>query len=363
VIHFLVPEGGAGAVREYLDEWGAGLAARSAILHYEALAPLLTAPAGTYVMTSLDMLPPALLELATELRAALVHGGSRVLNAPGKTLLRYDLLAQLYRRGLNRFRAVRARDGVEGLRFPVFVREENRHWASLTPLLRTPTELEAGLRAVIARGHRLRDLLVVEFLDTADRSGVYRKYAAFVVGSEIIPRSLSSGAHWSLKHNRSDFSEALVMEEREYLLNNPHERELRRICEIAGVEYGRIDYALLDGAIQTWEINLNPIIGRGRRPSSGAIPEALQPLREEGKRHFYRRFQTAFEAVDVGSEAALPILLRFRRETVQRARAEARRARVRRWWKPLGALLTPFSRLRGLVASWLTPRVVRAGAR
>lgn len=130
------------------------------------------------------------------------------------------------------------------------------------------------------------------------------------------------------------------------------------------VEYGRIDYALLDGAIQTWEINLNPIIGRGsRRPSSGAIPEALQPLRQAGKEHFYRRFQAAFEAVDVGGDAAAPIPLRFRPETVRRARAAARWARVRRRWKTPGARLSPLGRLCGLVASWLIPRPLRPGAR
>ncbi|HEV8597853.1 MAG TPA: hypothetical protein VGQ69_00675 [Gemmatimonadales bacterium] len=360
MIYFVTPESGADKIREYLDLWGAGLAGRMAIHLYEDLPAVRTTPAGTYVLSSLDGLAPAVRDLAGELRDALLQARApvRVLNSPRETLLRYDLLAELHRLGLNRFRAVRAKDGADGLRFPVFVREENRHWASLTPLLKTPVELEAGLRSVLARGHRLRDLLVVEFCDTADREGVYRKYAAFVVGDAIIPRSLSQGTNWSLKHNRSNFSEAMVLEERAYLLENPHEQALRRICKVARVEYGRIDYALLDGGIQTWEINLNPIIGRGRRPSSGKIPDALQPLRQEGKEHFYRRFQAAFEAIDLTREAP-PIPLRYRPETLRRARAALWRARVRRRWVT-GEVFGPLRRLRGLLASWLTPRVLRA---
>jgi hypothetical protein len=221
--------------------------------------------------------------------------------------------------------------------------------------------LEAGLRGVIARGHRLKDLLVVEFCDTADREGVYRKYAAFVVGSEIIPRSLSSGPHWSLKHNRSAFTRSLVLEERAYLLENPHEQALRRICEIARVEYGRIDYAIRDGGIQTWEINLNPIIGRGRRPSSGAIPEELQPLRRAGKEHFYRRFQAALEGVDLAGREAPPIPIRYRSKTLRRARAATRLARTRSRWAGLSARLGPFRRLRDLIAARLTPHLLRTG--
>ena len=37
---------------------------------------------------------------------------------------------------------------------------------------------------------------------------------------------------------------------------------LRRVFAVAGVDYGRVDYGVLDGVPQVWEINLNPTIGR-----------------------------------------------------------------------------------------------------
>lgn len=361
MIYFLVPESQDGSIREYLEVWGVGLAGRMAIHHYEDLAAAPSMPAGAYVLSALDQLSPAVRDLAGELCDQLARACPtvRILNSPRETPLRYDLLSELHRLGLNQFRAVRARDGVGGLRFPVFIREESRHWASLTPLLRTPMELEDGLRRVIARGHRLKDLLVVEYCDTADAGGVFRKYAAFVVGSEIIPRSLSAGSHWSLKHSRSNFTRALVLEEQAYILENPHEEALRRIVEIARVGYGRIDYALKDGTIQTWEINLNPIIGRGSRPSSGVIPEELQPLRQVAKEHFYRRFQAAFEAIDTSGADRSPIPVGYRADTLRRARTATRNARARSRWAALRRRLAPLRRLRDLVAARLAPYRLR----
>src|SRR5262249_42167607 len=40
----------------------------------------------------------------------------------------------------------------------------------------------------------------------------------------------------------------------------PHRQALGEIFQAAGIEYGRIDYSVLDGRIVTWEINTNPTI-------------------------------------------------------------------------------------------------------
>lgn len=307
MIHYLAPRDGDFTIREYLELRGRGLAGRMSVLHYEELPAWRALPAGTYVLSALDQLYPAGTRLLGELLDRLAEAGPcvRVLNSPRTTLLRLALLEELAHRGLNRHRAVSAAGDLGGLRFPVFLREEHRHTGAMTELLQTPAQLRAALARAIVRGHRLKDLLVVEFCDTADAEGLFRKYAAFIVGSQIIPKSLAHGRTWMLKHAEADFTPSTILEERAYVLENPHEQELRRIFELARVEYGRIDYSLKGGAIQTWEINLNPVIGRGRRSSSRRavpVPEELQPLREPAKEHFYRRLQAALEEVDVGGE-------------------------------------------------------------
>jgi hypothetical protein len=104
----------------------------------------------------------------------------------------------------------------------------------------------------------------------------------------------------------------MAREELDYVRDNPHEAELREIFRIANIDYGRIDYALLDGRVQTWEINNNPTIGRGLRPSSRAIDPELRETREETKRVFYERFNAAWAAVLAESpgRGAAPVEIR-----------------------------------------------------
>jgi hypothetical protein len=102
-----------------------------------------------------------------------------------------------------------------------------------------------------------------------------------------------------LKFAGGEFTARMAEEEVDYLVTNPHEAQLREIFELAHVEYGRIDYAMKDGRLQTWEINLNPTIGRGLRMSSGRVPPEIDAIRKVGKEHFYRRFREAWEDVDL----------------------------------------------------------------
>ena len=85
------------------------------------------------------------------------------------------------------------------MRFPVFIREEVEHTGSLTRLLRSQEEVNHELARLVKRGHDLRDLLVVEFCDSSDSSRTFRKYSAFVVGGQIIPRELIFSRKWVLK--------------------------------------------------------------------------------------------------------------------------------------------------------------------
>lgn len=298
MIYFVVPRDQEFCIKNYAERWGRDLAGFLSILHYEDLPGRSSVPSGTYIFSSLDQLTARgtrlVLELQAQLRAS--PAACRVLNDPRKALLRLELLEELHRQGLNRHRATGAAGDLGGLRFPVFLREAFRHTGAISPVLRIGVELERAMGRALLQGHRLPELLVVEFCETVDAAGWYRKYAAYCVNSEIIPRSLARGRRWMLKHEEAEFSEALFLEERDYVLANPHERELRRIFGLAGIEYGRIDYAVKDNAIETWEINLNPTVGPGHR---SVVPESLMPLRQAARDQFSRRFQAALKVLDV----------------------------------------------------------------
>ena len=348
MIHYLVPDGfDSNTIRGYLAGRGASLAHRLQVVTYESLLERRSFDGGTYVFSALDrlgFLNPPLLAIAVDLHAALVSRGVRTLNHPVRTLRRCDLLAQLHTAGRNSFRAWRIGHAPDDVRFPVFLRQELSHDGALTPLLHSRAQVDEWTARLLLRGTDMRDLLEVEFCDTRDEAGFFRKYAAQRVGNRIIARSLNYGRNWMLKQAESEVSRAQLEEERDYVFGNPHETALREIFDMGGVDYGRIDYALLDGRIQTWEINVNPTVGRAVGSKGRPLGDALQPLRDEMRQHSHRLFREAWEAIDtapVGTAFAVSFdvarIDAARRQIAERARGDAR-SFVRRAASSLGPL-------------------------
>ncbi len=343
-------------LRDYLTLFGKELTQRVRIHHYEDLPRQTRFERGTYILSAIDQLHPGTVRLVEELRCRLAElDGTRVLNHPLRTLSRYELLEKLWGLGRNRFRAVHAAQDIRGLRYPVFLRRDRTHEGAITDLLYTPKQLDTALGHALLGGHPFHDLLVVEFCNTADERGYFRKYGSFVVGKEVMARSLELGPHWMLKDETSDFSRDMLLEEQEYVRSNTHRHELAKIFAIAGVEYGRIDYSVSDGAIQTWEINTNPTVGlRIGFDLSGRPPE-LAAMRDLNREHFGARFRAAMAAVDVESTGP-PMELAFDSRIIRTALGENRRraissAGLRAVLRPFKPLLAPAGvRVLGLLA-------------
>jgi len=201
--------------------------------------------------------------------------------------------------------------------------------------------LSRSLLGLRLRGYDPRELLIVELCDTRDQDGLFPKYSAFCVDSTIIPRYLTFGPSYMVKHQTSHFSPERTAREREYLETNPHEEQLAEIFARARIGYGRADYGVLDGQLQIWEINLNPTIGRGLRSGRRVMPhgmEEVRKLREPGKNLFHARFREALVSLDVevGEPREVPFKVeqptvrRIRQELGQRRRVERRRDLMRR---------------------------------
>jgi hypothetical protein len=359
VIHFVVPAAQERGIREYLELWGLDVASRFSVVHVESLPSQAHAAPGTYVLSALDQLSPGVAAFVAAFHDALKDRADvRFLNHPVRTLRRAQLLEELHRQGRNAFRAVPITADLASLRYPVFVRDWRSHGGPLSPLLDRPAQVESAIGRALIRGHAAEDLIVVEFCDTSDDDGYYRKYAAFVVGEHIIPRSLSYSREWMLKFGGSEFSRLMVEEELDYLVTNPHEESLRDVFSLAGVGYGRIDYAVKDGRLQTWEINLNPTIGRGRRPSTGKVPPELEATRRTGKEHFYRRFREAWESVDLAAsdtpriDVRIPESIRRNALAALHAPANGGRRDDSGWLAALRRVLSP---ARPIVAPLVAP--------
>lgn len=248
---------------------------------------------GTVVFTGLGVLTDVQKEIAMEIADQLTRSdlNFRVMNHPQKALGRFDLLTELHTKGLNSFRAYRLSEiSLDEPNFPVFIREEHNHTGTVSDLINDPDSLNNAITEVQNRGFKIESLLAVEYLDTSDETGLFRKYSVQKFGDKIIPRYLSLDYQWMVKENsalpdgRELYTDERVQEEVQFMLENPHEEKLREIFETAGINFGRIDYSLLNGEIQTWEINTLPTFGsypgtKKRNPK--------RKKRDESKRIFY----------------------------------------------------------------------------
>jgi hypothetical protein len=281
-------------------------------LFYDELFASTHLDPGTYIFTDTDRLTPSERSLAASIwrQLAAYRPAVRLLNDPARVPGRYELLQVLAEHGTNHFRAWCASADLTHVRFPVFIRVAHEHTGSLTPLLPGSGELARALRWTRLQGYRSSDLLVVEFCDTSDDEGVFRKYSAFVIDGEILPRHLFMSRRWLLK--KPDLEDpAFELERQAFLEGNPHASRLQAICHRVGIDYGRVDYSMLGDDPQVWEINTNPTVLK-----------------------LADRLTEAFARIDVvtpADDAALPItldpsLLAARaRETELERRAQRRR--------------------------------------
>lgn len=209
-----------------------------------------------------------------EVECILVAEGRRVLNRPSKTLRRFDLQKELRLKGINSFDVHNTEDGAQTWwRYPVFIRAREAHNGSLTSLLCDYAEA----RETLDEHPHLRspETMAVEFVDTS-RDGLYRKYSFMRVGDRYVARHVLFGNKWVLKEPDHIDSE-LATEELRFCVNGEPPPAIVQAFNLAGIEYGRIDYSLnRDMQPQVWEINQNPTVFRMRD---------IHPLRQRAQAH------------------------------------------------------------------------------
>lgn len=290
MIHFLFPEGHDVTLKPFLRSWGRALAPRVRIHSWDEVSKAARLPAGTWVFGDFSTFPPAEAERAARVWRRIERSTQpvRLLNHPLRTRARYELLRALCEQGVNEFDVYRLTEARTPRRFPVFLRPEGEAGGPKAELLESPQALAGAIADLEARDRSREGRLIVEFAAERDARGHYRTYAALNAGGRIVPWHLLSGPDWIVKR-RGDLSPEALEREMQYLETNPHEKELLRLFEIANIDWGRIDYGLVGGRIQVYEIEKNPFLmdaqavddpGRRHRKETQArlLCEALEAL-------------------------------------------------------------------------------------
>jgi hypothetical protein len=347
----------------FLAHWRQGMAANIRVVTYEEALHARSLPLGTYVFSDLERLLPSETAIAELVWDQLNAAGARLLNHPTRTLRRYDLLTKMQALGRNRFRVARATDTEAELRFPVFVRDESEHSGNITRLLDTRKELKEALAGAVVRGHRLKDLLVVEYCDTVAPDGLFRKYAAFSIGGRVVPGHMDCSRQWVVK-DTDVVSADVLAEERAFLEGNPHREWLEESFALAGTDYGRMDYSVDGDSRQLWEINTNPVLILDPKNYAAEHMGTKQFLADQLASALLALDSPASSA-SVGIEVPASLYAQMDHERKERSRARTHRKtmrRVKRWpiFRLVRRILHP---LLGPLSPWLTRSRGKSGVR
>ena len=253
-------------------------------------------PIATYIFTDLDRVSPEVRRHASRSYRGLRQHGQRVLNDPARMPSRFGLLRALNRAGINDFDAYRV-DALETpRRWPVFLRVEGGHGAPVSGLLNDADELEAAVKAAIDKGISQSALLIIEYAAEEVRPGLFRKLSVFRVGDRLLGYTCVHDDQWIVKYGKKASAPAELYEE-EYDLVAKHgwTEAMRSVFDIANIEYGRVDFGLVGGRPQVYEINTNPDVKLIPKPS---------PIerRNESNALFRTNYLDALRAIDASAD-------------------------------------------------------------
>ena len=198
---------------------------------------------------------------------------------------------------------------------------ESEHTGSLSELIYDRRQLVKAIGNAVVNGYRARDMIIVEYCDTADSSGVFRKYSSYIVGNAIIPNSIVHSSNWVTKWNAKVSDPDALREELDYAETNPHQDFLREIFATAKIRFGRIDYGMKDSVPQIWEINTNPTISRRLGNDDPARAE-MRKIRAPVRQLFFPRLQNALAALDCSEHGGRSIVVKISPREVRRVEAE-----------------------------------------
>jgi hypothetical protein len=293
LIVFVVSRGFAYTVRAFHLET-AGPEVR--VLDYDRLLEAQVLEWATYVFTDLDRLSAPQLRAAAMMYRTLRAAGMTALNDPARVPSRFGLLRKLHDLRFNRFNAYRAEEGVVPQRWPVFLRSEGEHGFPKSGLLQDADALQRALQTALERGHPLPGLLIVEYAAEAVRPGLFRKFASFQIGKQSFAHTCVHDDNWIVKYGKKGIAgESLYEEELQVVRENPFRARTTEAFQIAGIEYGRVDFGIVQGEPQVYEINTNPEVKF----------ELEHPFaqRVESYRLFRHNFLAALAGIDTPKQA------------------------------------------------------------
>lgn len=272
MIVYVATSGNLYTLHEFIEDNPERLRGRIKLVTYKKLFDQPSLPKATYIFSDLERLTVPGLQRIAAIWKQLAASDPRIrlVNDPLRVKRRYELLRHLHAQGINSFNVRRAADVVNGSRFPVFLRRESDHFGPTSALIENEADLQAAIDGLATRGAFRDDHIVTEFCGEPDDTGAYVKYGCFRVGDRIMPQNRLVGRQWCVKQFEY-FDETVVARDLAYIKSTEHNEMVRKVFDIAAVEYGRVDYSIVNGRLEFYELNTNP---HNSYREMDAIPES-----------------------------------------------------------------------------------------
>ncbi|MEP6835161.1 MAG: hypothetical protein ABJB74_17370 [Gemmatimonas sp.] len=284
----------------YAQVRGKEIAHRFHVTDYHTLSCEMTLTARAHLFSGIDQLSRIEREAVAEIwdQVKSQRPLVKLFNDPRRVLTRFEVLQRLHTEGLNTFRVFRVDHADQVDRFPVFVRSDKNHDGALTGLIRSADALRKSIRALRARGADMNDLMIVEYVDARADDGLYRKYAAFRVGDHVLPSHVLGHHHWMVKSEGGERNLRLARDEEQFNANGRYNDWILRAFKLAGIDYGRLDFGVVAGVPQAWEINMQPTVGRGPSKTKPHPQDEITHVLAAVRAAFHVRLREAFVSLD-----------------------------------------------------------------
>lgn len=269
---------------------------------------------ATYIFADLERLAPFELRIAADLYRSMTDAGLKCLNDPARAMSRVEMLTTLEAKGINPFGVFRADMAPKPKRFPVFVRGENDHAAPSATLLPDQAELDKALESLARERVPLRGMLVVEQAAEPYSDGLWSKWGTWRIGGNIIVEHIAVDDTWLVKTgDHAKVTDAVAADENAAVSTNRYESEMRKVFDLASIEFGRADHATYQGRQIVYEININPYSGH-------FVPDR-RPIRKETQLIARGNIAAALDSIDTTRGGWVKIKATPKRRPI-------------RWWRP-----------------------------
>jgi len=119
--------------------------------------------------------------------------------------------------------------------------------------------LATAFAAAIAAGRRPDELIAVEYHAEPDADGLFRRLAVYRIGDRYIADTCVYERQWIARFGTAGITTARHRaEELRIVRENPWAEAAAEVFELAGVEFGRLEFGLVAGRPCVYEVNTNP---------------------------------------------------------------------------------------------------------